>query len=253
MRRALQIAMFCLAWSGVMGSQVVIDRVVATVNGQPILQSDWDLAMRCEAFLDQKPLQFTPEAAGATLQRLIDQELLREQVRTFQLKPVTAGELHGRMQEIRKQIPGGDQDATWQAALHRYGLTQGELDERVEDELQILRFIDVRLRPTVQHVNRRDIEAYYQEKLLPQLKAQGAKEPPLAEVSPQIEEILSQERMDSMITELLRDLRQQSEIRMLPAALAPEGPIAPQQAEKSGKSTPLPNVKCAPPCREEER
>ncbi len=251
MRRALQIAILCLACSGVLAAQVVIDRVVATVNGQPILQSDWDLAMRCEAFLDQKRLQFTPEAAGATLQRLIDQELLLEQARTFQLKPITAEELQSRMREIRKQIPGGDHDATWQAALHGYGLTQSELDERIQNELEILRFIDVRLRPALQHVNRSDIETYYREKLLPQLKEKGAKEPPLAEVSPQIEEILSQERMDSVITELLRDLRQQSDIRMLPSRLTPEGSSAPQQAEKDTKGTPLPNVKCAPPCRGE--
>lgn len=221
MRRALQIALLCLAGAGLLAAQVV-DRLVATVNSQPILQSDWDVAMRCEAFLDQKPLQFTPEAARGALERLIDQELLRQQIRTFQLKPVGEDELHRRMQEIRKQIPGASDDAGWQSRLARYGLTQSELDERITDELEILRFIDVRLRPTV-HVNRRSIEDYYREKLLPQLHEKGAKEVPLVEVSTQIEQILEQQLMDTLLADLLRDLRQQSDIRIQPSVPPPPG------------------------------
>ncbi len=243
MRRTLQLAMFCLCCAGALNAQVVVDRIVATVNGQPILQSDWDIAMRCEAFLDQKPLQFTPQAASATLERLVDQELLRQQVRSFQLKPIEDQQLRARMQEIRKQIPGTDSDAGWQAALNRYGLTQSELEERIADELQILRFIDVRFRPTV-HVDRRKIEAYYREKLLPQLKEKGAKEVPLAEVSPQIEEILSQQETDALVSDMLRELRQQSEIRLLPAAVPGSAP-PPQEATQTDKGAQLSTNKCA--------
>ena len=233
MRRALQIVLVCLACSGAFAGEI-IDRIVATVNGQPILQSDWDVVMRCEAFLDQRPLQFTPEASRASLERLVDQELLRQQIRTFRLKPVSESELRSRLQEIRQQLPGGASDAGWQAVLNRYGITEKELEERVSDQLEILRFIDARLRPTV-HVDRRSIEAYYRDKLLPQLKEKGAKEVPLVEVSPQIEEILSQQAMDSLLAELLRDLRQQSEIHIAPSALPPQtgnsAAHAPQQPQ----------------------
>jgi hypothetical protein len=194
---------------------------VATVNGQPILQSDWDMALRCEAFLDQRPLQFTPEAARGSLERLVDQELLRQQIRTFRLKAVTESDLRSRLQEIRKQVPDAASDAGWQAALSRYGITESELDERITDQLEILRFVDVRLRPTVQ-VDRRSVEEYYRDKLLPQLKQKGEKEVPLVEVSPQIEEVLSQQAMDSLLTELLRDLRQQSDIHIDPSAALPQ-------------------------------
>jgi hypothetical protein len=233
MRCALQIVLVCLACSGAFGGEI-IDRIVATVNGQPILQSDWDVAMQYEAFLDQRPLQLTPETARASLERLVDQELLRQQVRTFQLKPVSESELRSRMQEIRQQIAGAATDAGWQAALNRYGITEKELEERVSNQLEIMSFIDARLRPTV-HVDRRSIEAYYRDKLLPQLKEKGAKEVPLVEVSPQIEEILSQQAMDSLLTELLRDLRQQSEIHIAPSALPPQAgnnaAHAPQQPQ----------------------
>lgn len=217
-----------LGLAGVMAGQV-IDRIIATVNGQPILQSDWDVALRFEALLDQKPLQFSDEAAHAALDRLIDQELLRQQIRAFQFKPISEEELRRRMEEIRKQIPGASDDAGWQSALHRYGLTQSEVDERITDQMEILRFINARLRPTV-HVDRRSIEDYYREKLLPELKQKGAKEVPLVEVGPQIEEILSQQRMDTLLAELLRDLRQQSEILIQPTAPPPRPSTASQEA-----------------------
>ena len=233
MGRALQIAVLCVACAGLLRGEIV-DRIVATVNGQPILLSDWDIAMRCEAFLDQRALQFTPAAARASLDRLVDQELLRQQIRSFQLQPVGEDRLQSRLEEIRRQIPGVAGDAGWQAALNRYGLTQSEIEERIADQMEILRFIEVRLRPTV-HVDRRSIEAYYYDTLLPQLKEKGAKQVPLAEVSAKIEEILSQQILDSLLADLLRDLRQQGEIRIDGAALPPAANATeqpPQQAQQ---------------------
>jgi hypothetical protein len=234
MRRALQIAVVCVACAGLLRSEIV-DRVVATVNGQPILQSDWDIAIRCEAFLDQRALQFTPEAARASLDRLVDQELLRQQIRSFQLPPIGEDRVRSRLEEIHHQIPGAAGDAGWQAALSRYGLTQSEIEERIADQMEILRFIEVRLRPTV-HVDRRSIEAYYNDTLLPQLKEKGAKQVPLAEVSAKIEEILSQQILDSLLADLLRDLRQQGEIHIDGSALPPPAANAtgqpPQQAQQ---------------------
>ena len=143
--------------------------------------------------------------------------------------------MRSRLEEIRHQIPGAASDAGWQAALNRYGLTQSEIEERIADQMEILRFIDVRLRPTV-HVDRRSIEAYYYDTLLPQLKEKGAKQVPLAEVSAKIEEILSQQMLDSLLADLLRDLRQQGEIHIDGSALPPPAASAttqpPQQAQQ---------------------
>jgi hypothetical protein len=240
MRRGLQIGAMCLACAALTfafdqgtprlssGGEIV-DRVIATVNGQPILQSDWDIELRCEAFLDQRPLQFTPEAGRASLDRLVDQELLRQQIRTFQLQPAGDDRLHARLDEIRRQIPGAASDAGWQAALRNYGLTQSEVEDRVADQVEILHFVEIRLRPTV-HVDRRSIETYYYDTLLPQLRAKGAKQAPLVEVSAQIEEILSQQALDSLLSDLLRDLRQQSEIRIDDAAMSPPATTAARES-----------------------
>lgn len=212
MRRAFQLAIVLLL-AGAVSRSEVIDRIVATVNNEPILQSDWDVALRFEAFVDQRPLDLGAAAARGVLERLIDQELLRQQIRTFRLQPISSEEVQQRVREIRQRTPGAATDAGWQAALDRYGLNEAELSARVADQLEITRFVDVRLRPTVR-LDRASIEAYYRDKLLPQLKQKGAGEVPLVQVTRQIEEVLSQERMDTMLSEWLRELRQQSEIKI---------------------------------------
>src|SRR6478735_1507242 len=76
----------------------LLDRIVATVNTHVILQSNWDDEVRFEGFMSgRKPEDVTVEQRKAALDRLIDQDLLREQMHTTDLKP--AG-----VEEIKKQI-----------------------------------------------------------------------------------------------------------------------------------------------------
>ena len=66
------------AWAG-----DILDRIVATVNNHAILQSEWQDATRYEAFVSGRALdQLQASDRKAALDRLIDQELLREQMRS---------------------------------------------------------------------------------------------------------------------------------------------------------------------------
>src|SRR5512146_1070385 len=138
MRRALAITLLVLAGSALLPGQDVLDRIVVKVNGRPILLSDWDLGVRYEAFVEQRPLPLEENAALAVLDRLIDQELLREQMPTSHVRPVSSTEVAERLQEIRKSTPGCASDAGFRAALARYGLGEAELAERVGNQLEVL-------------------------------------------------------------------------------------------------------------------
>lgn len=211
---ALCLVLLLLTAVPLCAAQQVVDRIVATVNGQPILLSDWEVEMRFEAMLDGKPLPMSNDDAHAALDRLIDQELLRQQFRTYRLAEPSASDIDERMADVRKQIGAGAiDDVGFNLLLARYGLSRQEFRERVANQSAMLRFIDVRLRPSV-HVDRRSIENYYYDTLLPELKRKGQKPASLAEVSPQIEELLSQERVNVLTTDWLKDLRQQSKIHI---------------------------------------
>lgn len=233
MKRVLQIVTIAVVTVGMCVAQEVVDRIVATVDHQPILLSDWEVEVRYEALLNQQPLPLSDEASRAALDRLIDQELLREQTRSYRVDDPTKIEIDLRVTEIRRQLPDGKTDGTFRAALARYGLSEEEFRERVSTQLLLMHFIDMRLRPSV-HIERRAIDSYYNEKLLPELRKKGENTlPSLAEVSPQIEELLSQERVDALTADWLKDLRQQSDIKVdVSGANATTAAEPPQRAKR---------------------
>jgi peptidyl-prolyl cis-trans isomerase SurA len=191
----------------------VIDRIVAVVNGHVILQSQWDEDLSYEAFVAHRaPGPFTLEQRKAALDRLIDQELIRQQSLPGNFHHATAAEVDRRVSDLRKQHPEVSDDSQWRALLGRYGLTESDLREKSAYELDELRTVDAHLRPGVQ-IDSRSVESYYREKLLPELRAKGAEQVSLADVAPEIKEILAQQRINDLLIGWLRSLRNVSSIR----------------------------------------
>src|ERR1700745_58088 len=140
MRRFCNLLLLLSILAGAAYAGDVVDRIVATVNGHVILQSDWDDAVRFEAFMEGRPLgQVTDQDRGRALDRLIDQELLREQAQ---------------------------------------GVEAPQPPTRVAHDIATLRQVEARLRPAVQ-IDAQTIESYYRDQFLPKLRNSGAKEIPL--------------------------------------------------------------------------
>ncbi len=221
MKRGLQIALAVVLMVVLVKAGEIVDGIVATVNGHPILLSDVDEELRYEALLNGRRLDtFTQADRKAALTRLIDQELLREQMEGLSY-PRSGGErLRQQVLRVRQQFPEAATDEGWRGLLARYGFTEEEFSQRLGSQLGTIRFLDLRLRPSV-HIDSPAIEAYYRDKFLPELRKSGAPEVPLAEVSAKIEEVLAQQRLDELVNEWLRNLRNQSEIRE--TAAKPDG------------------------------
>jgi hypothetical protein len=202
----------------------LVDGVVATVNRQPLFQSDWAEAICFEAFMQQKPIaQVTQADRVKALQRLIDRQLLEGQMggETF-LQP-SQDDVDKDVAKLRAQVQNGDDDRSWQKSLASYGLTQDTLKEHLRTEVRVMNFVEVRLRPNV-HVQPEEIEAYYKNQLLPDLQKNGSATVALDEAEPRIRELLVQQRMDELLDAWLHNLRQQAEIRStiaIPAGNAP--------------------------------
>jgi len=145
--------------------------------------------------------------------------LLREQMHAADFKHSSDEEIGQRIQQIRQQYPEAASDAGWQAVLARCGLTQTELNQNVGLELDLMRLVDARLRPTV-HIDSKSIESYYNQEFLPQLRQTGAQDVSLAEVTPKIKELLTQQKVNELMLAWLQDLRSESEIRTEPSSLS---------------------------------
>ncbi len=202
----------------------VIDGIVATVNRQPLFQSDWEEAICFEAFMRQQPVAQVSQAdRGKALQRLIDRQLLEAQMgdETF-LQPSEA-DLDKDVAKLRAQLPSGAADHSWQKLLAGYGLTESSLKNHLRAEVRVMNFIEVRLRPNV-HVQPEEVESYYQKQLLPDMQKTGGVVVTLSDAGPRIRELLVQQHMDELLDAWLHNLRQQAEIRStvpLPAGSAP--------------------------------
>jgi SurA-like N-terminal domain len=208
---ACSMVLFAIALPSRAGD--VLDRIVATVNNHIILQSEWQDAVRYEAFVSGRALdQVSSADRKAALDHLIDQELLREQMRSSGFPHASGEEVQKTIQEIRKRYATAESEAGWQRELQRYGLTESELKKRVTLQVDLMGLVDSRLRPNV-IIDSKSIESYYNQELLPQLRRSGAQQVPLAEVTPKIKELLTQQKMNQMLVAWLQDLRSGSRIR----------------------------------------
>jgi hypothetical protein len=77
--------------------------------------------------------------------------------------------------------------------------------------------VDLRFRGLVR-IDKNAINTYYQEKLLPELRKRGTQEPPLSQVSGQIENILAEQSIDQMLARWLETLRSQAHIEKMGVA-----------------------------------
>jgi len=209
------LAVLLAAFSGLTPARAeVVDRIVATVNRHVILQSDWDEALRYEALLNGRVLsEFTEEDRRAVLDRLIDQELLSEQMKSAYFQHASESEAAARVAEARQQYPEAITDEGWQSLLAGLRLTEKDLIAHVQQQMDLMRLVDAHLRPTVQ-IDSKSIEAYYREKFVPQLKQSGAGEVPLADVSAKIRELLTQEKVSELLVSWLQTLRSESMVSM---------------------------------------
>jgi peptidyl-prolyl cis-trans isomerase SurA len=203
---------------------VVLDHVVAVINGSIILQSDVQEEMSY-AVLQPFSIDSARNTPQRALQRLIDRDLILQQMETAQtVAPPTSEELQQRITQLRGVIPECaryhcETDAGWQKFLEAKGLTEKEVETHWRQRLLILSFIQSRFGSGVR-ITPAEIADYYNKTLVPQFheKDKTLKPPPLATVSSRIEEILLQQRVSSLLLEWLQSLKSEGSVSILDPA-----------------------------------
>jgi hypothetical protein len=205
-----------------------LDRIVASVDRHAIMRSDVEQEARFSHLIEGHGGPVTMHDEVAALERLIDRNLIADQIAVFGAIPVGKSEVDSKVAEMRKQIPSARSDSDWRRLLEVNDLSEQDVQSRVMQELRTLRFIDLRFRSEVR-VGPRSLQTYYDTKLVPEMKAKGIVPPHLDQVQDQIEAILREERVNGLISDWLKTLRNQSHIQ----AFDPSLPLA-----EIGKRTP---------------
>lgn len=219
MRYRLSIFGFLLLASLLAQSGELLDRIVATVNSRPILQSELEDEIRYEAFMSGKNQpDLTPADRKEALNRLIDQELIKGQARPADTKRVNPADVDAKIQSLKAEYAKKTTPDSWAAALLRYGIGEDVVRERVTQELADLLIVDARLRPAIQ-IDPQEIKTYYEQKLLPVLPP--GQHTSLRDATPQIRELLVQEHINQQLEPWLQSLRGQADIHYIDSSEVP--------------------------------
>lgn len=200
------------------GQGTVLDRVVAVVNGDLILESDVDEERRFEEI---QPYRTADENASRdrTIARLIDRMLILQQAEIEPETAVSDKELDAQLATLRKDIPACKQyhcetDDGWKKYIGDHGFTVEEFRERWRQRMELLKFIEVRFRNGIQ-IPEEDIKNYYEKTMLPEYAKRHVTPPKLETISPRIEEVLLQQQVGNLLNDWLKSLRAQGRVRIM--------------------------------------
>jgi peptidyl-prolyl cis-trans isomerase SurA len=207
---------------------VVLDSVIAVINGDVLLKSDLQSEMEMGAL---QPLSLPPgkNYERRSAQRLVNRTLILQQMKNQGMaKAISDEEVQKDLDDLRKQLPACVQyqcqtDAGWAKFLSDHNLTVTEVNERWRQRMQILNFIDARFRAGVR-ISRPQIEEYYNKTFVPEFAKQKASPPTLASVSDRIEQILLQQYVNTLLQDWLKTLRDQGNVIILDPALGASNP-----------------------------
>jgi hypothetical protein len=205
------------AQAGPLGEEVTLDRVVAMVNGDLVLESDVEAERRFAAF---QPFNAPgPETREELIERLIDRALIEQQMALQPGPPVTDAEVDSELNLLRKAIPRCaayhcETEAGWERFVEDQGFTLEELRERWRQRMEVLRFIEQRFRMGIR-ISPAEVDAYYKDTMLPVYQKANAPAPAEATIADKIQEILLQQRVDKLLDDWLTALRAQGSVRIL--------------------------------------
>lgn len=213
MKIKVQVVPLVLALLLTTANAEVIDRTIAVVNTHLVTWSELDEQMRFEALENRRALKDLGEAERrAAFEHLVQDRMLRDQMQGT--APATDFEVKSRIGEVRASWQMEQDDARWAATLTGYGLSMEELRALVQEQVEILKFLEFRVRPLVR-VSRAEVEDYYTKTLVPEVRAQGQTPEPVEAVTPKIRELLAEQKTNQEMEKWLEKLRTQSRVQVL--------------------------------------
>jgi peptidyl-prolyl cis-trans isomerase SurA len=191
----------------------VVDRTIAVVNDHLVTWSDLDEQMRFEALENGRALKdLSGVQRREAFEHLVQYRILRDQMQGT--APATVSESESRIADLRASWHMEKDDAQWGATLTRYGLSEVELRELVTNQIEILKFMEFRVRPLVR-VSRAEVDEYYTRTLVPQVMAHGQTPEPVEAMTRKIRELLVEQKMNREMEKWLENLRAQSRVQIL--------------------------------------
>lgn len=206
------VGICCLA-SLAAGQQVdeseaaLVDRILAVVDEDPILDSDLDKTIGIGLIAPAEG-ESENDYRRRVLDLLIDQKLRFHEIDLFGFSEIPVAEVDRQFDEVREQF---ESDEAFAARLEEVGLDEQGLRQMLARQLMVLIYVEERLGARV-FVGLEEIQQYYNEVLVPELEESGQPVPPQQEVREEIRAVLREMRLNEEIERWTEDLRQEADI-----------------------------------------
>jgi parvulin-like peptidyl-prolyl isomerase len=180
------------------GQQKVVDRVVARVEEDIILQSDVEELARYQLLVDGKS-----ESEAQILDRLIDQWIVRKEAEASHFPGPVKSDVDRGLQRLERSFAKKDD---FDAQREKAGISEAELRQIVTAQAYLSNYLDSRFRPTVQ-VDEQAIQDFYNQAVIPRAKARGQQPPSLDAARDLIQEVLTQRGINEQADKWLKESR----------------------------------------------
>jgi len=187
----------------------LIDQISVVVGRHAIKTSDINRDLRVTEFLNGQASDSTLTQKRAAAQRLIDQELIHNEIIQEGTGTQFSAETKALLDQIRTdRFKGSESEMV--SELRKRGLTLEQLTQQLNWQLTVLRFIDQRFRPGV-IVQDSDIHSYFDQHEA-ELKRKYPSETTLEALAPHIREIIEGDRINRNFEEWLQQARESAHL-----------------------------------------
>jgi peptidyl-prolyl cis-trans isomerase SurA len=187
------IAIATMLSGGLLQGATTIDQIAAIVGQRAIKTSDIARDLRVTQFLNGTAADASIGQKREALQRLIDQELIRNQLAQAVNTSSLSAEATATLAQLRADR-FKNSDALLTEELHRRGLTQNQVLDYLQWQLVVLQMIDQRFRPGVS-IDDDQVTAYYDQHAA-DLKRQYPDNPTREALLSRARELLEGERIN---------------------------------------------------------
>ena len=178
--------------------QEVVDRIVARVETEIILQSDVRQLSRYQAFLDGKP-----QSDSDILNRLIDQWIVRSEAGVARFPQPSEEDVNRSIERLKRSFSSPEEFQTRQKLS---GVTDDEIRRFVRAQLYLSNYLDSRFRPSIQ-IDEKAIDEFYRSRVVPRAESRNQTPPTLENARDFIQEALVQQAINEQADRWLKESR----------------------------------------------
>ena len=187
-------------------AQEVVDRMVARVENDVILQSDMRDLGHYQILMDGKS-----ESNGKLLDLLIDEWIVRNEATVSRIAQPSEEDVDKSIARLKRSFSSPEE---FEERRKQSGLSEQALRRMTRSQIYLSNYLDTRFRAAIQ-IDDKDIEDFYKTRVVPRAESRGQTPPTLEAAHDYIQEVLVQQAINEQAEKWLKESRARIHVDIL--------------------------------------